>query len=632
MKYISSFSIFILSSLLLNSQNSIDNLIFNQEANNALRFDIGFETQEESKAFVEFYYLENTDTIRYFTNITETNSIHSLKLLGLKTNTNYRFQVSAFNESGMIKNDWLEINTGDIPTDISLLDSLFINTDAGVEGYILSNAITNGTNNPGVAQIFDRKGNVVWYDYVPGEISSQRCQQFTYSKDQTIVYTDCHRIVEQSLDGTIITDIDLSAYDSLYLHHDAFKNQNGNFVSIYSNTRIIDKSSVGGPVDALVVGQGFIEVSRDGELIQQWSCFDHYDPLESPEPGGYWTSVFGQESINWLHANAMMQDIDGHYIMSFRFASHLIKIHKNNGLILWTLGENGNLEFDSSENIFNGQHSITLTPEGNYMLFDNQGKDSLSRALEFFIDDEYLTPVSMKVWEYVLPPELFTPIVSSSFRLENGNALICSGQGKTILELNPENEIIWSARQSSRMYRAYYVNDFYNRPEPIELQFDPDEIICLNDSIVNLMASPLGGYFTGPGIVNNQFDPSAAGTGTHAVSYQYANQKIEFTLNVDNSGVCNTAINAADPISFMSFPNPVKDKICIKYFLESDSSVEISLYNLQGQLIQTFMKSQQSQGRKYYEFKVDELGISSGQYLISVDTDYGAARKKIVIL
>ncbi len=46
-------------------------------------------------------------------------------------------------------------------------------------------------------------------------------------------------------------------------------------------------------------------------------------------------------------------------------------------------------------------------------------------------------------------------------------------------------------------------------------------LLCLNDTPVLLTGSPLGGTFSGNGIVGNTFDPMLSGAGIHTITYQY---------------------------------------------------------------------------------------------------------------
>lgn len=44
---------------------------------------------------------------------------------------------------------------------------------------------------------------------------------------------------------------------------------------------------------------------------------------------------------------------------------------------------------------------------------------------------------------------------------------------------------------------------------------------CVNDDKTELIGSPTGGTYRGPGVSGDQFDPAAAGEGTHGISYTY---------------------------------------------------------------------------------------------------------------
>jgi len=48
-----------------------------------------------------------------------------------------------------------------------------------------------------------------------------------------------------------------------------------------------------------------------------------------------------------------------------------------------------------------------------------------------------------------------------------------------------------------------------------------DSVYCINASPVALTGMPPGGVFSGPGMINNTFNPSLAGAGTHEIKYTY---------------------------------------------------------------------------------------------------------------
>jgi hypothetical protein len=62
---------------------------------------------------------------------------------------------------------------------------------------------------------------------------------------------------------------------------------------------------------------------------------------------------------------------------------------------------------------------------------------------------------------------------------------------------------------------------------------------CTSDGIVGLNGSPIGGSYSGPGVINGTFNPSLAGNGTHIIAYNYT----------DNNGCSNTASVTLNVIS-----------------------------------------------------------------------------------
>ena len=61
---------------------------------------------------------------------------------------------------------------------------------------------------------------------------------------------------------------------------------------------------------------------------------------------------------------------------------------------------------------------------------------------------------------------------------------------------------------------------------------DPVSNLCLSASNVTLVGTPAGGSFAGPGVSGNVFSPSAAGPGTHTLSYSYCGGSASTTVTV----------------------------------------------------------------------------------------------------
>jgi hypothetical protein len=74
---------------------------------------------------------------------------------------------------------------------------------------------------------------------------------------------------------------------------------------------------------------------------------------------------------------------------------------------------------------------------------------------------------------------------------------------------------------------------------------------CLNDAAVNIVGTPAGGIFSGPGIVGGQFRPQVAGPGNHMIVYSYINpfgcfgSDTAFTTVINISSSINLGPNVA---------------------------------------------------------------------------------------
>ena len=134
-------------------------------------------------------------------------------------------------------------------------------------------------------------------------------------------------------------------------------------------------------------------------------------------------------------------------------------------------GPGSDFGFPDPDDRFYHQHTASLLPNGNVLLFDN-GNDrpageggEYSRALELELD--FHTMTARKAWEFRNQPDIFSDCCSIVYRLDNGNSVILFGINSdpvccrpfTIIETNPSGEIIWSVDHRSpgkfSQYRIY---------------------------------------------------------------------------------------------------------------------------------------------------------------------------------
>ena len=81
----------------------------------------------------------------------------------------------------------------------------------------------------------------------------------------------------------------------------------------------------------------------------------------------------------------------------------------------------------------------------------------------------------------------------------------------------------------------------------------PNDVFCVNESPVNLTASPEGGVFEGVGMTDNSFDPALAGIGEHVITYTFVDEMgCDFSAN-------QTMVIVDAPLAAMEMP----DAICL---------------------------------------------------------------------
>lgn len=93
------------------------------------------------------------------------------------------------------------------------------------------------------------------------------------------------------------------------------------------------------------------------------------------------------------------------------------------------------------------------------------------------------------------------------------------------------------------------------------------------------------------------------------------------TTNVEQTNVMNTSLS--------TYPNPCSDVMNLKYSLNTQSDVNISIYDMCGHQIKTIVNKQQLAGTHTFEWNTKIL--SNGVYFVKMTTGQGTITNKIVI-
>jgi hypothetical protein len=212
-----------------------------------------------------------------------------------------------------------------------------------------------------------------------------------------------------------------------------------------------------------------VRMSASGEVIDRWSTFDNLDEIKqafdvrsfldivldriqaeddsNSTPHQIPEDLLAEDTsghrvvYDYFHANTItilpenpLGENDprfrpGNILTCFRNVNQIAILDKDTKDILWVWGE-GELEWP---------HHPTMVESGNILIFDNGVHRRHSRVIE-------VNPVSGSIeWQYVgdPPQSFFSRTRGSSYRLPNGNTLICDSENGRSFEVTRDGQIVW---------------------------------------------------------------------------------------------------------------------------------------------------------------------------------------------
>ena len=81
---------------------------------------------------------------------------------------------------------------------------------------------------------------------------------------------------------------------------------------------------------------------------------------------------------------------------------------------------------------------------------------------------------------------------------------------------------------------------------------------------------------------------------------------------------------------YQNYPNPFNPTTIIKYDLTEFSNVKLSIYDINGKLVQTLLNSNMPAGK--YEIEWNAAGVASGIYIYSIESGNAVLNKKLILL
>jgi len=305
------------------------------------------------------------------------------------------------------------------------------------------------------------------------------------------------RLIEKDIDSNVTWDLLLNSSQRL-MHHDFFVMENGNVLVMTVDNLVRTDAIADGRDPTLLTAntwlpETIIEVQRtgptSGQVVWEWHSADHwiqdFDPTlpnygivaDHPElidinyPPVHLDVVGDVHHCNgidydpvndWIIISAREQNevwmID-HGTTTTEAAGHTGGRRGRGGDLLWRWGNPAAYGRGTAadQQLFR-QHDPRFIPAGfpgagNITIFNNQVTPTQSAVIEIELPTDangapYIDPGSnafgpaAPVWTF-MAPGFYSSFVSGAQRLQNGNTLICEGQFRRLLEVDPTGNIVW---------------------------------------------------------------------------------------------------------------------------------------------------------------------------------------------
>jgi hypothetical protein len=301
----------------------------------------------------------------------------------------------------------------------------------------------------------------------------------------------------------------------------------------------------------------------------------------------------------------------------------------------WQLFEDTAFKDITSSSIFTNSDSATMTiPEAdislNNSLFRCRINDACGNSI--FSDTVLLT---------ILPkPALGISYLQKNYCLNNSPKLIVAspeggiltGKGISNSIFSPDeagvglHEIVYTYTDSNQC-QGILTKEVIVYPTPEVFLNGLGTSYCIANTTVELFGEPIGGYFTGNGIIDNYFMPDLAGVGIHEITYSYidtnsCSNSTSIHTNVDEClGMTNKEVS-----KFVIIPNPSQGAFIIKF------NTSTKVYNIEI-LNQNMSLHSKIDVNDWITFiSANAFNPPSGFYFLKVNSDQGTYIEKLIVI
>lgn len=142
--------------------------------------------------------------------------------------------------------------------------------------------------------------------------------------------------------------------------------------------------------------------------------------------------------------------------------------------------------------------------------------------------------------------------------------------------------------------------------------------------------NPVGGEYSGTGVVNGMFDPSIAGLGSHTITYTYTDVNFCSNFAVDDITVTEFTgiINQSDQSAINIYPNPNNGSFKVKFNIEQNDLINLRVYNTMNSVV--YEENNISVGQTFTK-ELTLTNLTKGVYYLHIEGKSTNLIKKLVI-
>jgi hypothetical protein len=262
---------------------------------------------------------------------------------------------------------------------------------AGTEDVLL-------TANAQYLLIVDRSGAPLYYrTFSPGSVGN--FQQYTLPNGQ-LAYTvqvgqshgpwtlgTMHIMDARFNDVGDVALMPAASHDALPAEgHDFILLDEDHYVTMSYVQRTVDLSELNPSWSSqATVMNAVVQEVDSGQVLFEWDSAN----VPSLYADSTFNDSFQSNAVSdYLHLNSLEIDpVDGNFIFSFRHTSSIVKVDRNSGEILWTLGGKEDDFGLTSDQVFSFQHYARRQPDGSLWVFDNGNNLHQTRIVSFVLDE-----------------------------------------------------------------------------------------------------------------------------------------------------------------------------------------------------------------------------------------------------